>query len=399
MKKNPICGIDVASTSVQIAVIEADGQTRTEANLPANRAGETKLCELVPPGTQVMMESTGRYHQRWARCLVKNGCEVYVLNALLAKRLATSHNALRQHKTDRIDARELAQMGRIHGAELHRYRFAEHPAQLRLRTLCQVRKGQRAALTNALRTADHLLGVILPEADMLRLCQNQSLVELFLKIDSLARLRGMRRTTLERYVCTHTDSLTAVLKHPLSAAHLFDALLPALQVQLRLIRSMREHLRELDAQVRDALRQMPRREDEALALTIPGYGPKTVPVLLACMPMQWRDWAKSKRQIARKLQAHFGCDPRLRESGKWKGQVRMTKRGVGLARTALFQSAVCGMINDENLRAVYDRKKAAGKHHLVAISHVMRIQLQRLVAVLYDQKPFVAQPLNSTHLA
>lgn len=399
MNKDPICGIDVASTSVQLAVLESDGSIRTEANLPATRAGEQTLLELVPPGSRVVMESTGRYHQRWARCLSQNGREVYVLNALLAKRMAGGHNALRGHKTDRIDARELAQIARTRPEVLPRYRFREDHAHLRLRTLCQVRKGQRAALTNALRCADHLLGVILPEATMLRLSQNQSLADLFLKIDSLARLRGMRRATLERYVCIQTEAFITLLKEPLSAAHLFDDLLPALQAQLRLVKSLCAHLSGLDGEVRVALRKLPRREDEVLVRTIPGFGAKTVPVMLAFLPVPWRQWAGSKRKIARKLQAHFGCDPRLRESGKWKGKVRMTKRGAELARTALFQAAVCGMLYDEHLRAVYDRKKAEGKHHLVAVSHVMRLQLQRMVAVLYDQKPFASQPINLPSLA
>ena len=46
-----------------------------------------------------------------------------------------------------------------------------------------------------------------------------------------------------------------------------------------------------------------------------------------------------KQKVARKVQAHFGCDPKLRESRQSKGKVCMSKRGIELARTAIFQSA------------------------------------------------------------
>ena len=101
-----------------------------------------------------------------------------------------------------------------------------------------------------------------------------------------------------------------------------------------------------------------------------------------------------KQKVARKLQAYFGCDPKLCESGLWKGRVRMSKRGVELARTALFQAATCAMLHDPDMKAVFERKKAEGKFYLICVSHVMRIQLRRLVAVLYDRKPFVRSSLN-----
>lgn len=111
------------------------------------------------------MESTGRYHLPWARRLAAAGHPVYVLNALLAKRLMGAANALRQNKTDKIDARELTSIGRVHGAGLETYRFHEDAGRLGLRTLCQVRVHQRRLLTDTLKSAASLLGTMLPEAD------------------------------------------------------------------------------------------------------------------------------------------------------------------------------------------------------------------------------------------
>jgi transposase len=391
----PICGLDVASTSAAVCLQAADGSILHELTLPATREGEDRLLALLPAGTAVFMESTSRYHWTWARRLAAAGYRVYVLNALLAKRLIGATNALRQNKTDKIDARQLADIGRRDGASLQTYLFREDPSRLRLRTLCEVRTKQRQLLTDTLKSAGGLLQAMLPEASWLKLAQNRGLAQLFLRIDSLARLQRLRLASLQTYACGKAEALHAVLRQPLSAAAVFDALLPALQAQLRLIESLRDHQLTLLAEIRAAVVAGHRTEEVRLVETIPGYGEKIAAAMVACVPEDLRAWGP-KQKVARKLQAYFGCDPKLRESGKWKGQVRMSKRGLELARTALFQAAICAMLHDPDMKAVFDRKKAEGKFYLVAVSHVMRIQLRRLVAVLYDRKPFVRLPLAPT---
>jgi len=382
------CGLDIASTSACASVHDSEGKILHELELPATRQGEDRLLALLPAGTAVFMESTGRYHLTWARRLTQAGIVVHVVNALLAKRLMGAANALRQNKTDRIDAWELARMGRLHGADLTTYRFQEDAPRVGLRTLCHVRVQQRRLLTDTLKSAAGLLGTMLPEANFLSLAENRKLAALFCKIDSLARLKGLRSATLHHYVCSKAELLGAVLRQPLSAPALFDALWPALQAQLRLIESLRNQQLALLAQIRQAIVAAHRERDVELALTVPGYGTKCASTLVACMPVDLRSWG-SKPKVARKLQAYFGCDPKRRESGNWKGKVCMSKRGIELARTALFQAATCAMLHDPEMKAFFDRKKAEGKFYLVCVSHVMRIQLRRLVAVLYDQKPFV----------
>jgi transposase len=89
----------------------------------------------------------------------------------------------------------------------------------------------------------------------------------------------------------------------------------------------------------------------------------------------------------------MGNDPRLKESGQWKGQTKMSKRGVEPLRTAFFQGAFNAAQHDPELRRFYLRKRAQGKCHDLAISHLMRILTRRLVAVLRSQQPYRAKEL------
>jgi hypothetical protein len=71
----------------------------------------------------------------------------------------------------------------------------------------------------------------------------------------------------------------------------------------------------------------------------------------------------------------------------------MSKRGVEILRTAFFQAAFNSSLNDPELRAFYRRKRAQGKAHQVALSHLMRILTRRMVAVLRSEKPYRPQEL------
>jgi transposase len=390
MNNELICGLDVASTSARAALLRSDGVIVRELDVPATLVGEDTLLDALPPDSVVILESTGRYHLRWARRLEAAGHRAYVLNALLAQRLASSVKALRDNKTDPIDARHLAHLGRQYFANLQTYRFRENPARLRLRELCQVRVAQRELLTRTLAAAHDQLYSVLPEAQTLGIhfAQSPRTVALFLHIDSLARLRGLRLPTLTKYLGEKAVACDRMLRQPLSGATMFDAILPALQAQLRLITSLHELLRQLLAAIRTAARESGRRRELALAGSLPGFGEKNTPAIIACLPDGWEQWG-DKATTVKKLQAYFGFEPRLRTSGKWEGKVKMSKRGVELARTALYQVSVCALLVDVDLHATYDAQRAAGKSHDVAISHVMRRQLRRLVAVLKNDQPFV----------
>ncbi len=85
----------------------------------------------------------------------------------------------------------------------------------------------------------------------------------------------------------------------------------------------------------------------------------------------------------------MGNDPRRKQSGQDEGQTKMSKRGVRSLRTALFQAAFSASQHDAELRAYYLRKRAQGKEHKVALSHLMRILTRRLVAVLRSGQPYL----------
>jgi transposase len=343
----------------------------------------------------VIMESTSHYHLPWARGLQEAHHEVYVLNPLLASRMSSFRNTLRKNKTDPIDAGELTEIGVKNEPELAHYLFKEEPARKGLMALCKARKRLVEMIKDTLIGSRCLIETMLPDLGPIKIHENKGLAELFLKVESLESFKRMHRSTIEKYACTATDQFIKALRGYIPSWRLFDPLLPALHAQLKAVQALRQVLLETEEAIRKATKADPQRhEDTKLARTIPGFGALNTPPIIAALPDEWRSWAPTKRILSRKLQAFFGCDPRLKSSGTFQGQVHLSKRGVTIARTALFQSCTIGMLVDPHLRDAYDRQRARGKHYRVAITHIMRIQLQRLIAILVNRKPFDSS-LNS----
>jgi transposase len=136
-----------------------------------------------------------------------------------------------------------------------------------------------------------------------------------------------------------------------------------------------------------------------LIASLPGFGERTTAVMATYLPPSFEGWGSRKKIVAR-LQALFGCDPRVRKSGKWVGKIKMSKRGIESARTALFQAAFCSLHSDDENAAYYQRlREVEKKDHKEAVVDVMRKQLRRLVAVLCSNRPFEKKPSQPTKAA
>lgn len=140
---------------------------------------------------------------------------------------------------------------------------------------------------------------------------------------------------------------------------------PALQAILQALGAMEARLRRLDQQIETLAAQSVEPQTKALVESMPGFDPTTAAKVRAYLPSEILH-SGPNRKIAARLQAFMGNDPRLKESGQWKGQTKMSKRGVETLRTAFFQAAFSAAQHDPELKAFYQRKRAEGKTHHVA---------------------------------
>lgn len=86
--------------------------------------------------------------------------------------------------------------------------------------------------------------------------------------------------------------------------------------------------------------------------------------------------------------AYVGLDVSVRESGKWKGRGKLTKRGNAYLRKRLFQSAWGACLNYDYVRAYYDRLKDQGRKHVEAVCMIARKLLRIAYHVVVNNKHF-----------
>jgi transposase len=149
----------------------------------------------------------------------------------------------------------------------------------------------------------------------------------------------------------------------------------------RIVASLEQALRELDAQIDKTVRGTPVwRDKEDLLASVPGIGKTIARTLLAELPELG---SLSPKQAA----ALAGLAPYTRQSGRWRGKSTIGG-GRTAVRSALFMGALVAARFNPTLKAFRDRLVAAGKPKLVALIATARKLLVILNAILRDKKPW-----------
>jgi transposase len=391
MTRNHILGLDIAQLSAVAQLERADGLRCWRGTLSTDQTGWQNLEKILAEHDarlselRVVVEVTGVYHFAWAERLIQGGAEVYVLNSLLAARLASTANALRGHKTDTVDVGKLTEIGRLYPSELARFVYRPAPAQQGLKQLDHVRRTLRTALTNLKKSLQSHLELVFPALLVAKIQPDSTRAAAILeKAPTAGAWRALNEAERKQLAGAKLAALDQACAETLSDEALAQACVPALRALLHAMQAMADQLHTCD---QDILPRLPSAR-VALITSLPGFGERTAAVMATYLPESFADWG-TRKQIVARLQALFGCDPRLRSSGKWVGRVKISKRGIGAGRTALFQAAFCSLSYDEENAAYYRALRASGKAHKAAVVDVMRKQLRRLVAVLCNGRPYV----------
>jgi len=146
--------------------------------------------------------------------------------------------------------------------------------------------------------------------------------------------------------------------------------------------SLKLHLHHLDGQIEKLLARIAEvvestpalRAKVARLIAVQGVGTLTASALLAALPELG---TLSKNEVT----ALAGLAPFNRDSGAFRG-TRSIRGGRSQVRHALYMAAFCASRRNPILKAFYQRLRAAGKAHKVALTAVMRKLLIHLNSIL-----------------
>ena len=201
-------------------------------------------------------------------------------------------------------------------------------------------------------------------ADLLRPWQPDSpsmkvLKALVRRLQDLQEMERMELNRLQVAQASVHDSITSTIAH------------------------LQKSIARTEQAMRDHIDQDPTlRGQSQLLVSIDGIGQKTAALLLA-------ELGDARRfSDAAAATAFAGLNPRLQESGKHKGHVRISRLGSSRLRAGLYMPALASMTHNPAIRALKERLKSRGKTGKQIVCAAMRKLLCIAYGVLKSGQPF-----------
>lgn len=388
-------GIDIGKFRHAVAICDSQGAPVTKPfEVMATSSGWKVLRErlaTLPHPIVVGMEATGHYFLPFYERLAELAeVDPVVFNPLQVA--AYRKQGIREQKTDKLDSLLIARMLKI--GEISPYQLND-PSSYALKQLTRLRSDLVDSAAVVKRKVIALLDKIFPEyresfTNIFNTSSTAILSQTALP-EEIAALDTQKLTTLVEELSRKKKGAATVAKLQLAARETIglktgaSAMALAVKILLAQIDDIETRVQALEG----AIRQLVDQKETAILTSIPGISHVTAATILA----EIGDFGRfGPKDTAEKLVALAGIDPRIKESGIFKGKSKMSKRGSPYLRRTLRQAAfVAALTSREPMFAViYERQKERGKHHEVALSHVAHKLVHVLAALLKKQRPYRA---------
>jgi transposase len=387
-------GIDVASDKHDCCILDGSGTAlRENFTFRNTRDGFNELLRTVTfflPGkrysdARIGLESTGHYSVNLTNFLKAEGFEVTIFNPLHVN-LYRKAQTLRKTKTDKTDARFLAtmlfsdnskpytpvsyQISELKALVRHRFRLVSLRSRLKVsvaRTVTILFPELLSAVWSIHQASSYALLLEYPTAKQIASCHLTHLASLLTEHShgKYGREKALEiRALAEKSIGLNSCSVG------------FE-----LQQTIRIIQNIQREILILDKQIKAVMKEI-----NSPILTVPGISYTLGSIILAEIG------DITRFQNPAKLLAFAGLEPSTYQSGKFTaGNTPMVKRGSTYLRWAFLNAARLVSMRDDTFKTYCHKKKAEGKHHNVAMSHVGKKLVRVVFHLLKTNTSFIPQ--------
>ena len=385
-------GIDISKYKHDCCIISAaDQQVISKFTFKNNKDGFSELLTVLhslsnPEDIRIGFESTAHYALNLELFLEKAHHSFMEVNSVLISEYKKS-TTLRKTKTDRVDCESIARWLMTVEYKPHSkgfYHAYSLKSLTRLRDkLIRQRSFYLVKITNVL---DHTFPEFKPffndrfSKTALYLLENYGSSEKMARMNaaSYEKLRSLSHGKFSPQQFLALKSLAANTVGVNNA--IFDTELNSL---LTLYKATAEQIGILEAQIADLIEEV-----HPHYMSIPGIGPLSAAVIYA----EYGDISNFSNPS--QMLAFAGLEPGVNVSGTESHGGSMVKRGSSQLRYVLMNCALPLIRFDMTFAAYYARKRAEGKPHRVALSHVVKKLVRVIFALERKNTDFVAQALR-----
>ena len=367
-------GIDVAKDKYDCCILGSEADKLFPVfTIPNNKAGFDELYEKMFSVTddktkiKVGLEATGHYSLNLLGSLIDKGLPTCVINPLHTN-LYRKGLSLRKTKTDKVDARSIAEM-LVTDKTLKPYTGTSYHSE-ELKSLTRYRfelVKERAKLKTSV---SRLVNILFPELESLvPTLHMNSVYRLLQELPGAYFIASSNLTHLKALLADASKGhygREKAIEIRETAKSSIGSLMPAKSMELR------QTIRRIDtltSDIKEVEQSIQKIMDECGSpiTTIPGIKYRMGAMILA----EIGDFARFSN--ADQVLAYAGLSPSTYQSGQLiSSYARMEKRGSKYLRYALFNAAIYASVWDERFRLYLSKKRAEGKHYYVAISHVVK---------------------------
>ena len=319
-------GIDVSKEKFDACGIGDDGEKFFSVSCPMNREGFEKLILQWPKEEPrlIGMESTASYHIALFSYLTAKGYRVAIINPLLIANFAKL--SLRKTKTDKKDAFVIAQFLLLKKEALAMQ--TEPPRLSELKELARRKERIADQVTSLKSDMKRILSVTFPELETITGVFTKSMLRLLAQYPSAhAMLEAGTDAVAAIIVCRSRGTrATASVKTLMDAAAMSVGVAsPAKDLILKQEAALLLHVQEQAEEIMKVmvcLADEKMKRDVDILASMKGIGEQTAFNFLIELGGDIRAFENDKKLIAA-----AGLDPTVYESGKYKGQSKISKRG------------------------------------------------------------------------
>ena len=385
-------GIDISKYKHDCCIIyAADQQVVSKFTFENSKDGFSELLTHLhslssPEDIRIGFESTAHYALNLELFLEKAQHSFMEVNPALISEYKKS-TTLRRTKTDRVDCESIARWlmtveYKPHSKGFYHAYSLKSLSRLRDRLIRQ-RSFFLVKITNVL---DHTFPEFKPffhehfSKTALYLLENYGSAEKMARMNtaSYEKLRSLSRgrfSPQQFLTLKHLAANTVGVNNSI-----FDTELSSL---LALYKATAEQINILEGQIIELIEGI-----HPHYMSIPGIGPLSAAVIYA----EYGDISNFSK--ASQMLAFAGLEPKINDSGTESHGGRMVKHGSSQLRYVLMNCALPLIRFDMTFATYYAKKRAEGKPHRVALSHVAKKLVRVIFALERQNTDFVAQALR-----
>ena len=368
-------GIDISKFKHDCAIIDDSGAVVSPSWSFANDhdgfSQFKSLLDSLGDETRIGLESTGHYGMNLKLFLESNNFSFMEFNPLLINRFVKS-KSLRKTKSDSIDCLMIARF-------LMTVEYKPYPPLLyhieKLKSITRFRDSLIRQRSRQLVELTNILDKVFPEfkpffggrfsVTALYILSNYPSPEKIANMNSKS-YDTLRKLSRGRFSTVDFAKLKQLAKNTVGNTE--DYLLQELQIVLELYSQLDSKVDETEISIKECVSEM-----NPPMLTVPGIGIESAAVILA----EFGDFSNFNN--ANQLLSFAGMEPGYFQSGTSETTGKMVKHGSSHLRYALMNCAQTVVNYEPTFAMFYAKKRAEGKPHRVALSHVVK----KLLRVIY----------------